>query len=136
MRFLQGGGVALEVLVDQPDRTVVGVTGAIGVVAQCEQLRILGHRQVRMLVIDRISGISAAPCAAGSLSMAFGWNDFGLVHRPPVSYLLAMQSLLASRRPGVSQATTPRSGLVQPPAAAAGGDGCGVEVTGACARRG
>ena len=32
---------------------------------------------------------------------------------PRVSYLLAMQSLLASRRPGVSQATTPRSGLVQ-----------------------
>jgi hypothetical protein len=32
---------------------------------------------------------------------------------PRVSYLLAMQSLLAFRRPGVSQATTPRSGLVQ-----------------------
>ena len=30
-----------------------------------------------------------------------------------MSYPLAMQSLLASRRPGVSQATTPRSGLVQ-----------------------
>ena len=72
------------------------------------------HRGVRMLVIDRISGLSAAPCAARNLSMAFRWNDFGLVHRPPVSYLLAMQSLLASRRPGVSQATTPRSGLVQP----------------------
>jgi hypothetical protein len=32
---------------------------------------------------------------------------------PRVPYLLAMQSLLASRHPGVSQATTPRSGLVQ-----------------------
>ncbi len=34
---------------------------------------------------------------------------------PRVPYLLAMQSLLASRHPGVSQATTPRSGLVQHP---------------------
>ena len=37
---------------------------------------------------------------------------------PRVPYLLAMQSLLASRHPGVSQATTPRSGLVQHPDAA------------------
>ena len=35
------------------------------------------------LVIDGISGLSAAPCAAGSLNMALWWNDFGLVHRPP-----------------------------------------------------
>ena len=113
MRFLEGGRIALEVLVKQAHRAVVRVTGALGVVAQCEQLGELRHRRVGMLVIDRISGLSAAPCAARSLNMAFRWNDFGLVHRPPVSYLLAMQSLLASRRPGVSQATTPRSGLVQ-----------------------
>ena len=118
MRFLQGGRVALEVLVQHTHRTVVRVTSALGIEAQCEQLRVLRHRQVRMLVIDRISCLSAAPCAARSLNMALWWNDFGLVHRPPVSYLLAMQSLLASRRPGVSQATTPRSGLVQPAAAA------------------
>ena len=111
MRFLQGGRVALEVLVQQAHRTVVHVTGALGIEAQCEQLRVLRHRQVRMPVIDRISGLSAAPCAARSLNMALWWNDFGLVHRPVVSYPLAMQSLLASRRPGVSQTTTPRSGL-------------------------
>jgi hypothetical protein len=38
--------------------------------------------------------------------MAFRWSDSRLVHRLPVSYLLAMQSLPASRRPRVYQATT------------------------------
>ena len=83
MRFLQGGRVALEVLVQHTHRTVVRVTSALGIEAQREQLRILRHRRVRMLVIDRISGLSTAPCAVRSLSMAFRWNDFGLVHRLP-----------------------------------------------------
>ena len=120
MRFLQHRRVALKVLVQHTHRTVVGVTSALGIEAQCEQLRIVCHRRVRMLVIDRISCLSTAPCAARSLSMDFRWSDFGLVHRPPVSYPLAMQSLLASHRPGVSQPTTPRSGLVQRPFAADG----------------
>ena len=79
MRFLQHGRVALEVLVQHTHRTVVRVTSALGIEAQCEQLRILRHRRVRVLVIDRISCLSAAPCAARSLSMGFRWNDFGLV---------------------------------------------------------
>ena len=70
MRFLQGGRIAVEVLVQHAHRTVVRVTSALGIEAQCEQLRVLRHRQVRMLVIDRISDLSAAPCAARSLNMA------------------------------------------------------------------
>jgi hypothetical protein len=74
MRFLQGGRIALEVLVQHTHRTVVRVTSALGIEAQCEQLRILRHRRVRMLVIDRVSGPSAAPCAAKSLNVPLWWN--------------------------------------------------------------
>ena len=40
MRFLQGGWIALEVLVQHAHRTVVRVTSALGIEAQCEQLRV------------------------------------------------------------------------------------------------
>ena len=88
---------------------------------KCRSLFPARHFARRTLLIRKAT--ISSPTLFGSLTspsdpFAFRWNDFGLVHRPPVSYLLAMQSLLASRRPGVSQATTPRSGLVQPAVAA------------------
>ena len=52
-----GGRIATQVLVNQPDLSVIGVPGAIGVVAQGEMIGELGHGRVGMLVIDRVGEV-------------------------------------------------------------------------------
>lgn len=47
-------GIAAQLLVDEPHLAVVGVTGAIGIVAQSEQLGEAGHRLVGMGVVDGV----------------------------------------------------------------------------------
>jgi hypothetical protein len=53
-----GGRVAAEVLMDEPELAVVRVPGSIGVVAQSQVLGEPGHGGVRMLIIDRVDIVS------------------------------------------------------------------------------
>ena len=50
--------VTAEVLVNEPKLAVVGVPGAIGVVAQRQVLGKPGHGRIRMLIIDGIGVVS------------------------------------------------------------------------------
>ena len=58
LRLGDGGRIAAEVLVNEPELAVVGVPGSIGVVAQRQVVGELGHGRVRMLVIDRVGIVS------------------------------------------------------------------------------
>ena len=57
LRLGDGGRIAAQVLVNQPDLSVIGVPGAVGVVAQREVIGELGHGRVGMLVIDRVGEV-------------------------------------------------------------------------------
>ena len=52
-----GGRIAADVLVDEPELAVVGVPGSIGVVAQRQVVGEPGHGRVGMLVIDRVGEV-------------------------------------------------------------------------------
>ena len=54
LRLGEGGRIAAEVLVNQPDLAVVGVPGAVGIVAQGQVIGERGHGRVRMVVVDRV----------------------------------------------------------------------------------
>ena len=82
------GWITGKVLVEQAHLPVIGVAGAIGVVAQGQRLGQAGHRIIRMLVIDRIDEIPWS----GSDSGGCGW------WRGPTSRLLGLG---ASERLGV-----------------------------------
>ena len=56
--FGDGSRVAAEVLVDEPELAVVGVPGAIGVVAQSQVIGKLGHGGIGVLVIDGVGVVS------------------------------------------------------------------------------
>ena len=57
LRLGDGGRIAAQVLVNEPDLSVIGVPGAVGVVAQREVIGELGHGRVGMLVIHRVGEV-------------------------------------------------------------------------------
>src|SRR5205823_1054368 len=61
------GWITAEILVNQSYLPVVGVPGAIGIVTESEQVGQLGHRLVRMLVIDGIGIVSSRGPNAGEV---------------------------------------------------------------------
>ena len=52
-------GIGLKIFVDQAQVAVVGVAGAIGIVAQGQQVGEADHRIARMLIVDRIDILAA-----------------------------------------------------------------------------
>lgn len=111
------GRIAAEVLVDQSHVTVVGMAGAIAVVAKVEELRELGHRLVGMVVVERIGvGSSWTGARHDELGDGGGWIDFGLFHS--ASILLRSRHVRPTprhHRPEENRLTLPQSGLVQQP---------------------
>ena len=55
-----GGGVAAEVLVDEPELAVVRVPGSIGVIMQSQQISKLSHRWIGMFIINRIGIVASS----------------------------------------------------------------------------
>jgi len=109
------GRITPEVFVDQSHVTVVGVTGAIAVVAEVEEFGELGHRREGMIVVE---WIGAGPPRSGARGSEFrggaGWIDFWLFHGPAI--LLQSRPARPIRkcnRPEENRVTSPRSGLVQ-----------------------
>ena len=56
--FGEGSRITSEVLVDEPELTIVSMAGAIGVVMQSQQVSKLGHGRVGMLIINGIGVVS------------------------------------------------------------------------------
>jgi len=84
--FGECGRVAGKMRVDQPHLAVIGVAGAIGVVAQGQQLGEAGHRLIGMLVIDRIDILAA--CGPIVLRVGVGVARGGMifVFHTPATY--------------------------------------------------
>lgn len=73
--FSQRGRIAVEVIVDQAQLTIIGMAGAIGVVTQRQQVSEPGHRVVRMAVIDRVDILTTGGADEGEMILS--------VHTPP-----------------------------------------------------
>jgi len=72
----QGRGVTAEVLVDQAQLTVIGMTGPIGVVAQSQKLGEAGHRLVGMLIVDGVDILPSGRANGdwdGGLRLVIAW---------------------------------------------------------------
>ena len=59
LSFGNVGRVAAHVLVDEPQLTVVGVPGAIGVVAQRQVIGKARHGGIRMLIVHRVGKVAS-----------------------------------------------------------------------------
>ena len=53
-----GGRIAGQMLVDEPELPVVGVASAVGVVAQSQEIGEPGHRLIRVVIIDGVGVIA------------------------------------------------------------------------------
>ena len=86
--FGDGGGITIEMLVNEPQLAVVRVARSIGVVTQGQQISKLSHGRVGMFVIDGIGIVASRGANAG-------WSD-GL--RSVLAHLRARGNLRAATR--------------------------------------
>jgi hypothetical protein len=110
--------------VNEAHIAVVGVSGAVGVVAKSEEFGELGHRRIRVVVIDRVevraTGIDWRRRAgsfvgrAGVVVLTFGWDLSRLSHGRPQSHISNRYARAhAIDHTNQYRITMPRSGLVQ-----------------------
>lgn len=72
--LVQGSGITIEVIHDEPELPVIGLPGAGVIVAQRQPFGILGHGSVAMLILQRIR---PAPSGVGPVVKGQGLNGFG-----------------------------------------------------------
>ena len=63
LTFAKRDGITSKVIVEQTHVPVVGMTGAVGVVTQGEQLGELVHRRPGMLVVERVDVLASTVSA-------------------------------------------------------------------------